>query len=388
MWFRCLALGAAVAAFWFSGAGCDKPPDVPHNTPPTILITSGPDGAVSSDTVRFEWQGQDVDGNLAGYRYGIDDSTPDVATESLGVTFVGLAWGAHDFYVQALDDSGARSLAAVRSFSAQHLYPVAPRGTDTTFDLAAWNIENMPKSEATVAQLQMLIPGLGLDLYAIEEIADTIAFRQVLAGITGYAGLFSADDYGSSYQKTGVIYRQCTVSVADVHKLFWGNGAFPRPPLEMSVLASHNGGVFYFRLIVLHLKAGGASEDEEKRRAACVALKSYIDAQVSAGTDSDFVVVGDWNDELDDARADNVFLPFLDDSTDYRFLTLPMAGDAHNASYIGGGLIDHVLVTTNALGEYGTGYTQTLRLDDELPDYQAQVSDHRPVMSVFPVFRP
>jgi exonuclease III len=380
--------GAAVAALCLSAGSCEEPPVLPHNHPPTIVITAGPSGVVTSDTVRFEWLGQDPDGNLCGYCYGIDDSTPATWTESTGVALTGLAYGEHDFYVEAVDDSGARSLAAARSFISQFATVVQPRGTDTTLELATWNIENMPRSPNTVRALQALIPALGLDIYAVQEIADTLAFRQVLAGLSGYDGLFSADDYGSFYQKTGVIYRRGVVAVSDVRQLFWRSSAFPRPPLEMNVRAEHHGQSFDFRLIVLHLKAGTAPEDEEQRRQSCIELKAYLDSVLVAGGDSDVVVVGDWNDRLDDPSPDNVFAPLLDDTLDYRFLTLPLAGSSQNASYIGGSLIDHVMVTTAALAEYGSGYTTTLRLDDEMASYEVDVSDHRPVMSVFPVFPP
>ncbi len=378
---------AAVAALLLFGVGCDADPVVPRNRAPTVTIVAGPCDVVRTDTVRFEWLGHDPDGNLAGYYYGLDNPQPNIWTESAFVVLSGLAYGEHDFYVQAVDDSGARSLAAVRSFVSQFATIVRPRGTDTTMEIATWNIENMPKSANTLRTLLALIPALGLDIYAVQEIADTIVFKQLLVGLDGYDGLFSRDDYGSSYQKTGVVYRTGVVSVAGVRQLFWSSSAFPRPPLEMMVTASHRGRVFDFRLIVLHLKAGSSASDRERRRQSCLLLKSYLDSVVAAGGDRDVVVAGDWNDRLDAPSADNVFLPFLQDSLRYRFLTLPLAGASENASYIGGSLIDHILVTSDALDEYGTGYTQTLRLDDELPSYEADVSDHRPVMAVFPVFR-
>jgi len=47
-------------------------------------------------------------------------------------------------------------------------------------------------------------------------------------------------------------------------------------------------------------------------------------------------------------------------------------------------LIDHILVTTDCLTEYGaTGQTITLRIGDEYPRYSNIISDHRPVMSKF-----
>lgn len=376
--FAAIALAALLTA-----AGCDSATPANRNRPPTVLITLAPDGVVTGESVRFEWHGTDSDGAVTGYRFGIDDSTPDIATESTGVSLSRLTFGVHSFYVQAVDDSGAFSAVAVRSFSYEHSSIVAPRGTDTTLEIASWNIENMPKSSQTLGYLRQLIPGLGLDIYAVQEIADTFAFKMLLLHLPEYDGVYSADDYGGSYQKTGLIYRRSTVRVANLRQLFWPSPAFPRPPLLVDVSATIGQRTLAFRLIVLHLKAGSSSSDREKRRAACIEMKNWLDGRL-AEADSMFVVTGDWNDLLNDLPAENVFLPFLEDSLDYRFLTMPLAGNSSQASYIGGGLIDHLMVTAAVLRHYTGGWTQTLRLDDEVGDYVSYVSDHRPVMSVFP----
>ena len=373
---------AAAALSLSVHVGCREPGA--RNTPPTVVITEGPSAPVLVDSVRFEWSGSDVDGSIAGYLFAVDDTAPDSLVQSAGITLRGLSFGDHDFYVRSVDDSGAQSVAAVWPFSFEYQGAVQRAGTDSAFDIATWNIENFPKDGMqTVKQLRWLVPWLDLDVYAVEEIADTIAFNELLAGLSGYSGLYSRDDYGSSYQKTGVIYKTGTVRLSDVEQLFWRNSAFPRPPLAMTVTASGNGWTFDFRLIVLHLKAGYGDEDRQRRAEACVALKQYIDTELGSGAEQDFIVVGDWNDELNDPVAENVFSPFLDDSAHYRFLTIPLVGNPEQVSYIGGDLIDHVLVTSDALVEYGLGRTVTLRLDDEVAQYQDEVSDHRPVMSSF-----
>jgi len=350
-----------------------------------VVITGGPAGLVVEDTARFEWSGTDADGNLAGYYYALDDSLPAEWTAAMSVTLRAIALGPHEFYVQAADDSGARSEVTLRAFERTYQGGVLPRGTDTTLDVATWNIQNFPKDgDKTIGALLGLVPQLDLDIYAIQEVEDTAEFRQLVDGLAGYAGLYSADEYGhNSYQKTALIYRRSTVTVKDKRQLFWDNDSVVRPPLELDMAASVRGRVFDFRMVVLHLKAGSSYSDFAERRATCRLLKEHIDAALAAGGDSDYVVVGDWNDELDDTPEENVFQALIEDSTDYRFLTRPLAGNSHNSSYIGGGLIDHVLVTCAALRAYGQGVTGTLRLDDEFPNYEELVSDHRPVLSTF-----
>jgi hypothetical protein len=112
-----------------------------------------------------------------------------------------------------------------------------------------------------------------------------------------------------------------------------------------------------------------------------------MDSQIGASDEKDFIVAGDWNDELDDPPEQNAFGAFID-NPDYEFLTWPLVGDSQSASYPSSGrLIDHILISEDALDEYYEGSVSTLRLDDELANYRSQVSDHRPVMAKFPVFQ-
>ena len=345
---------------------------------------------MAADSARFAWTGSDVDGNLAGFRYGLDDSTPDEWTTDTTVAFEALYNGVHSFYVQAEDDSGARSLAAVRSFKVEYDSSIVPRGTDTTLEVASWNIQNFPRQgEASVDKVRAVMARLDLDIYAIQEVEDTLAFIRLVNGLSGYSGMYSDDDYGNFYMKTGIVYKTSVVTVHDRRSLFRYNDSVTRPPMELTVTASHNGRTFDFKLIVLHLKAGGSSGDQAERRATCRLLKDHIDDELRGGGELDYIVAGDWNDKLDDPPYYNVFQEFLDDSLDYRFLTWPLRGSSAHGSHIGSGsLIDHIMVTSDALVEYGSGTTVTLRLDDELANYEQLISDHRPVLAWFPVFCP
>lgn len=364
-------------------------PKPPKNRAPTVVFTLKPGVVSGSDSVRFGWRGADVDGRVVGYYYGVDDTAPDIWTEDTLVTLSGVAFGNHIFYLQAVDDSGARSLTAVAPFRMEFPGVLPVLGTDTTFELLTWNIQNFPRrGDSTVLLLQMLLSRMDVDLLCIQEIADTLGFRNLVAGLAGYQGVYSRDDYGGFYQKTGVIYKTDLVTVRDVHQIFWGNDSFPRPPLEMTVCAHHNGDTFDFRLLVLHLKAGAGASDRARRAGACRLLKRYLDTELGRGGEADFIVAGDWNDELDDPPEENVFLPFLEDTLHYRFLTRELAGDERNGSLVNAPvLFDHILVSADALAEYRGGNTAVVRLDERLVDYERLISDHRPVMARFPVFR-
>jgi len=263
---------------------------------------------------------------------------------------------------------------------------VQPRGTEETFDIATWNIEHFPKQgQRTIDTVAILINDLQLDLIALQEITDTVAFWDLVSQLDGWDGLFSPDIGPGGFLKTGILYRTDQVTVISWEPIFWSEGwEFPRPPIRLTIEANLPSGTFDFFLIVMHLKALGDESSQERRRLAVLMLKDYLDELVPYLPDQDWLVVGDWNDQLDDPEDDNVFWPLLQDPL-YHFLTLPMAGNPYWSSYPGyNSLIDHIMATTDALDEYGdSGETITLRLDDEYDNYDYVISDHRPVMSRF-----
>jgi len=275
-----------------------------------------------------------------------------------------------------------------------HAQPlVNPRGTDSTFEVLTWNVHEFPGTGyRTIDTLAVLILDLDIDMVAFQEIGDTISFGRLLDTLTvrdtlaDWDGVFAPYDYpGTPYLKTAVIWRTDRAAVNYIEQLFVGyQYQFPRPPIHVYATVSIGQSEFDFHLINLHLKALSDQESEQRRRAGILMLKAYLDNTVPDAPDQDWLVAGDWNDELDDPQGDNVFWPLLTDSTDYRFLTLPMAGDPYWGSYPSfGSLIDHIMITSDANIEYSNGTTITLRLDDEYSNYIYRISDHRPVMSMF-----
>ena len=103
------------------------------------------------------------------------------------------------------------------------------------------------------------------------------------------------------------------------------------------------------------------------------------------GRAGDEVLVGDWNDELTDAPRWNVFEPLIDSPETYRFLTLEREREGAHTYIPFEAMLDHILVTSDALDEYGEGVTEVLEIDLAMPAYRDLVSDHRPVVSRFAI---
>ncbi|MFA4948531.1 MAG: hypothetical protein WC674_08505, partial [Candidatus Krumholzibacteriia bacterium] len=150
-------LCALALAFLF---GCDESVfigDSALNEPPTVRLTGGPpEGDTTSYKIKFSWMGNDADGTVESYEYAMCDGSPGgfdpadttglaawTEIHSTDSTFAfsafengeGVIVGpyrystycrkVHTFFVRAVDDKGARSRAAYRSFTASTLAPYA-----------------------------------------------------------------------------------------------------------------------------------------------------------------------------------------------------------------------------------------------------------------------
>jgi len=107
-----------IGAYEYQGGG---------NKRPVVVIQSAPSGTISDDVSTFDvstfaYIGSDLDGAVVGYWVSIDVTPPDIFTTETSWTSPLLAPGAHTFYVEAADDSGARSVLKLRIFA----YDITP----------------------------------------------------------------------------------------------------------------------------------------------------------------------------------------------------------------------------------------------------------------------
>lgn len=258
------------------------------------------------------------------------------------------------------------------------------RSGTITLTLGTWNIERFPKTATTSRAVKEVLATLDADLVGIQEIIDPLAFVALHESLPEWGGLRVREPY--DFLAVGLLYRKAKIRIVESEPIFTDDGfAFPRPPLWAKVEALDDEGrvAFDFELLVVHLKALGDVRSRSRRARACARLETWIRTRQMQGGEQDFIVVGDWNDKLDDVPEDNVFLPFLLSPERYQFLTQPLA-DARDSSYIPfPGLIDHIMVTTDALDEYGPGSTRVVYAEQDYIGYLPNVSDHRPVLSTF-----
>ncbi len=283
------------------------------------------------------------------------------------------------------EPTGSNADARPTSIDGHSAYP-APRtdlvpsaGSESTFELATWNVRNFPKSESTARILADLIVSLDLDMVVLQEVEDTNAFDELVERLRGYEGLVSSHTYSSgTYQKIGYVYRSSLVSVSGAFLLFGQDGyEFPRPPLKLDVVVGGESALA-FTSIGLHLKAGGGFEDRARRQEAVVILEDYLRTTVNGSGNDKIAVVGDFNDTL--GQGSEVFAPITGSSDRYTMRTTgnEQAGDV---SFVPSSVIlDHVVTTTAFDDAFGVGTTVIPRLDMQMSGYGSNVSDHLPVI--------
>ncbi len=245
-----------------------------------------------------------------------------------------------------------------------------PQSTET-LEIVTWNIENFPMQGSTVAQVIEIIQNMDVDVIAVQEITSSSDFRAVVNGLEGWEGeLFNVRggiDLGYLYKTSEI------TSIAPLEILFDDlRSPFPRQPVVTEV--THINGLTV-KIVNIHLKC--CNDGIERRRNASNLMKDFFDINEA---NTNLVVVGDWNDDLDDGAP---FQDFEDDAENYQFADLNIAnGPSANWSFPSfPSHIDHILIS-NELFDNLVG-SSTIRLEGCVSNFSRNVSDHRPVMAVF-----
>ena len=261
-------------------------------------------------------------------------------------------------------------------------------GSDDSFEVITWNIENFPKNEpATLQYVLEIIEAMDADIIAIQEIQN----YPILNNLDSFLDNYTL--YSQSLDRAGLVflYKHDVVQLNSAYELFtqapeWNN--FPRFPMVIEVTYANQD----FVIINNHYKCCGNGlldlndpwDQETRRYTANQLLKQYIDTNLSNAA---VFVVGDLNDILTDPEIHNVFSPFLNDPASYLFADMEIAqGSISNWSFPNWpSHLDHILITDELFDLYAMpgAITQTIKVDSYLQggfdEFDQFVSDHRPV---------
>ncbi len=251
-------------------------------------------------------------------------------------------------------------------------------GSPGTLDIVTFNLEGFPKEGYTsVAAIASLVKAMDPDIIALQEIASQADFNRLLHLLPGWTGRFYLLD-NDDWNLAWLIKNSEAEIISSSPRLLFEDDlwAFPRPPFEIAVRHKpRNRDIF---LVNLHLKCCGGAENESRRQLASEKLKQYLD---TSRPSDPVVILGDFNDEIASLNPlDNPFLNFISDTAGYLFADLAIArGSALWWSYPSyPSHIDHILVTNELASLIET--TLVIKASPCYPDYNAHISDHRPVM--------
>ncbi|MCF6237783.1 MAG: hypothetical protein L3J79_03055 [Candidatus Marinimicrobia bacterium] len=251
--------------------------------------------------------------------------------------------------------------------------------------IVTWNIENFPQlGSRTIDRVGLIMDSLDADFYCLQEIQDKSALETIVDDLPQYSVIISDE---TSYMHLATVYKQDFFLPVFTENLFENNdyNFAGRPPLLVSFLYEQDGVEQVLNLINVHMKC--CNDGIERRHQASAMLQDYLTTKMATG-DSNFVIPGDWNDDIYDAdqSGEYSFAAFLTDPDNFYYVTddLAASGSAQNASYPSyPSFIDNILISRSLFDEYIGSEVRALRLDEVFSDYNSVVSDHRPVLWSF-----
>lgn len=261
------------------------------------------------------------------------------------------------------------------------------------------------------ANLKTTMDYLGADIYAVQEVVDTVRFGNLVRSLAGGYNYVVSDfttsavdrtdpNFLTNYnngQKLALIYKTSLVSNLSARGLLkttnttasaytnWSSGRFP---YLVTLDATKNGETKTLNFIILHGKAGDTQSDYDRRKAGVKEMKDTLDAFFS---NQQVIVLGDFNDALDapiyTGASVSSYDDLIKDSTDadsYKSTTLLLANMGLHSTAGNPGMIDNAVVS-NEVADYYIDYSATLFDDIEsltgIPNFSTTTSDHYPVMT-------
>jgi len=253
-------------------------------------------------------------------------------------------------------------------------------GTDGSLDIVTFNVETLPKNHETgnydytrISAVASLLNTIDADVYALQEVASETGFDQLVDLMPGYTGQYYLTDEAD--WNLAYIYKTSEVTLygSATRLLFTDESVYLRPAFEIKI--HHNPTNIDTYIINNHFKC--CDEGESMREESSQIMKDYLDA---SRTNDAVVVLGDLNDELTGTgSSENPFLCFIDDPDNYLFADMIIAKGIPTwwsyPSYPSH--IDHILITNELFDNLDTA--MVYKAAPCYPEYDVNISDHRPV---------
>ena len=257
-------------------------------------------------------------------------------------------------------------------------------GSKEKLDIITWNCEFFPTAdEETINALSEAIYDLNVDIIAFQEIKKNGWFHRMMELLPDYEYIISDQ---SSFMNQAIIYKKDQFELIRKVEPFAENdyNYAGRPPLRADFFRYADSK--YYSIINLHMKC--CNSGLNRRKNASKMLYDYVSNELDNGY-SNFIVLGDWNDDLKDSYGEHCFQPFLDDQR-FHFVTEKIVDDPSQATYPKEpyvSFLDHILVTNTLVPRYSTGFeVSTINMGGYMGGYdiyEKLISDHLPVLLSF-----
>lgn len=268
-------------------------------------------------------------------------------------------------------------------------------GDTNTIEIGNWNIEwfgntGYGPTNETLQQTNVynVLNTTNVDLWGLCEISDSTAWKNLVNKLPAYGSAIST---WSQTQKTGLLFKK------EHFKLLYSKNilaeydrefASGRMPLEVGLEVNFKNKKDTLIVFVIHLKANTGNNTEKAaahdlRKRSSQFLKEYIDARYLT---KNYVIIGDWNDDLDVSIYNNIETPFsmmLADTTDYFFTSLALTKSGKKSTVSYSNMIDHQSISNRMKNFYVYNSAQVIYLNTLISNYGSTTTDHYPVVSKY-----
>ncbi|WP_158859819.1 chitobiase/beta-hexosaminidase C-terminal domain-containing protein [Lunatibacter salilacus] len=295
---------------------------------------------------------------------------------------------------------------------------------DQTFDVVNWNIEWFGSTESgqgpTNVDLQLenvrtIIANLDADVYAFQEITSLSKFNELAESLPEYGMAVSpaasaGGEYAEEAQKLTYLFKLATVDTIQTKALltgvepsmltdypstpdrFWASG---RLPFLMDIITTINGVRQNVTLVNLHTRSNGGGESATNpryamRRYDVNVLKDSLDTYYG---DVPLIILGDFNDDLDETVADQTaatvgtsetsFINYINDPERYVPITISLSNEGLRTFPSFENVIDHQIISDELEESWIVNSERIVAPYDLIANFDNTTSDHLPVKSRF-----
>ncbi|MBL7108488.1 MAG: endonuclease/exonuclease/phosphatase family protein [Candidatus Cloacimonetes bacterium] len=263
-------------------------------------------------------------------------------------------------------------------------------GEDETLEIMTWNIQNFPKSDATVDYVTKIIIAIDADVIGLQEIQKDSAFVLLLKNLNQKSSENIWNGFRADTDKwemnLAYIYKANVTDSVNVYEIYADDSKyhspFPRKPLVLEF--SYSNEKFY--IINNHYKARSGEKNLKRRQKASELLDKYIEENLS---EENVIILGDLNDQLIDEKQKNAFTVFLENDENYKFVDFKIAEDEDaDWSYPYWkyrGHLDHILISNELFDEFRASKSaiKVITIDKFMEGNgdarYKYITDHRPV---------